>query len=37
VSWFAVTENRFDNFMIAAERLKAGKNRFGPEVHGSKG
>jgi len=21
VSWFAVAENRFDNFMIAAERL----------------
>jgi len=25
VSWFAVTENRFDNFMIAAERLASRK------------
>jgi len=25
VSWFAVTENRFDNFMIAAERLATRK------------
>ncbi|HEY2863833.1 MAG TPA: TRAP transporter substrate-binding protein [Casimicrobiaceae bacterium] len=37
VSWFAVTENRFDNFMIAAERLKAGKGKFGTEVRGTKG
>jgi TRAP-type mannitol/chloroaromatic compound transport system substrate-binding protein len=25
VSWFAVAENRFDNFMIAAERLSRKK------------
>jgi TRAP-type mannitol/chloroaromatic compound transport system substrate-binding protein len=25
VQWFAVAENRFDNFMIAAERLSRKK------------